>query len=498
MRFFILSISLLLGLQTLQAQMSRLTEDVEWKVTAQGSAGGGDNAPFWFTSNRFGLGPSTNYSGLSRVSLERKVENDSLRFWGVGYGVDIAGAYGKHVNRFVIQQAYLDVQWKMLRLSVGQKERYSELKNPELSTGGLTLGMNARPIPQVRFEMPEFWAIPGTKNWFAFKAHIAYGMYTDDKWQENFNAGTQNLYSSKSKFHSKALFIRIGNTAKFPLTFTGGLEMVCQFAGIGHNQHMYNSTEIVKEVPLGGNVWTAFFPGGSDVNDGFANASGNHIGSWHVRLDWRAKKWSVGAYMEHLFEDHSQMFMQYGFWKDMLLGLEINLPRNRYVSTVVYEHNYTRDQTGPILHDATPECPEQISALDDYYNHHNYGVWQHAGYVMGNPTILSPLYNSFFGHLGSLSTFHNRINMHHIGLAGQPTDQFSWRALYSHESSLGTYERPTLDPLSANFLLLEAKYQFRAGIGLVLSYGHNDGNLLGVSNAAMLTVSYQRIFKKSR
>ena len=53
---------------------------------------------------------------------------------------------------------------------------------------------------------------------------------------------------------------------------------------------------------------------GGDINDGaFTNAAGNHIGSWHARLDWKARNWSLGLYMEHMFEDQSQMFMQYGF-----------------------------------------------------------------------------------------------------------------------------------------------------------------------------------------
>jgi hypothetical protein len=46
--------------------------------------------------------------------------------------------------------------------------------------------------------------------------------------------------------------------------------------------------------------------------------------------------------MEHLFEDHSQLGMQYGFWKDMLLGVEVNLPENPYLSCIVYEHLGTK------------------------------------------------------------------------------------------------------------------------------------------------------------
>ena len=361
---------LLLMPLVMMAQVERLGEDVQYGFSMRGTSGGGDNAPFWFSNNRYGLGPIDNHTVQARAYIKRDAEADSLRFWRIGYGADLVAGYGNQ-SEFNIQQLYFDVQWKMLRLSLGQKERASELKNEELSTGGMTLGINARPLPQVRLELPEFWAIPGTKGWFAVKAHIAYGMYTDNRWQRNWNAGTNNLYTKNSLFHSKALLMKIGNVKKFPLTLTWGLEMACQFGGRGYNEVGYTGQQFEDGIKLGGNILKAFIPSGGDVNDdAFSNAAGNHIGSWHVRLDWKAKSWSIGAYVDHVFEDHSQIGMQYGFWKDMLLGVEINLPENRYVSDIVYEHNGTKNQSGPIFHDATPENPQQISASDSYYNNH--------------------------------------------------------------------------------------------------------------------------------
>lgn len=475
------------------AQISRLGENVQYSFTAQGTAGGGDNAPFWFTNNRYGLGTTQNNSGLARVALWRTVETDSLWFWRMGYGVDLASPINDENGYFCIQQAYADIEWKMLRLSLGQKERPSELKNPYLSTGGMTLGMNARPLPQVRLEMPDFWAIPGTKGIFSFKAHIAYGWYTDNKWQRKFNAGTTNAYTGSSMFHSKALFIRLGNHELFPLEVTGGLEMACQFGGTGWNVLSYVGDELSQNVDLGGSLLDAFLPGGGDVNDeNYTNAAGNHIGSWHLRLDWKQKNWNVGVYMEHLFEDHSQMFMEYGFWKDMLLGLEVNLPRNPFLSTLVYEYNHTMDQSGTIYHDMTVEIPVQVSARDDYYGNHVYGSWQMGGFVLGNPLILSPIYNPYFNRKGTLEIMHNRMKVHHIGLSGRPSAEWGWRAMYTHQVSYGTYKMPTLNPLKSNYLLLEATYTPRRchGLSISTSYGHNIGDLLGNSHGAMLSIRY--------
>jgi hypothetical protein len=326
-------------------------------------------------------------------------------------------------------------------------------------------------------------------------------MYTDGAWQRKFNAGTPNIYTSGSMFHSKALFIRLGNRELCPLEVAGGLEMACQFGGRGWNILPYVGSTLLQDVKLGGNVLTAFVPGGGDVNDeNFTNAAGNHIGSWHLRMDWKEENWNIGVYMEHLFEDHSQMFMQYGFWKDMLLGVEANLPKNPFLSTIVYEYNHTMDQSGAIYHDATAEIPVQVSARDDYYNNHVYGAWQMGGFVMGNPLIISPLYNPYFNKKGSISTQHNRLKVHHIGFSGRPTNEWSWRALYTRQVSYGTYTLPTQNPQSSNYLLLEATYSpsWCRGLSFSSSYGHNIGDLLGNSHGAMLSVRFSGWINRTR
>ena len=74
----------------LQAQVSRLAENVQYFFSAEGTAGTGDNAPFWFTNNKYGLGTTQNFSGLARTALYRTAETDSLWFWRYGYGIDLA------------------------------------------------------------------------------------------------------------------------------------------------------------------------------------------------------------------------------------------------------------------------------------------------------------------------------------------------------------------------------------------------------------------------
>ena len=487
------SIILCLSLySSVRAQISNLGEDILYQVSMQGTAGSGDIAPFWFTNNKYGLGTTEPNSALVRANIRRDICADSLRNWKVGYGLDIAGAVN-HDSKFILQQLYSDIQYKAIRLSIGQKERPLELKSQELSSGGLTTGINARPLPQVRLELPDFWIIPGTKGWLALKAHIAYGWYTDNKWQRHFTQGTTNIYSANSLYHSKAGFLKIGNEEKFPVTLTGGLEMSSQFGGEAWNlqdRADHNGAFDAHQKMNSGlkGYLHAFIPSGSDANDGdFANAEGNQLGSWHLRIDFKQKEWGASFYAEHFFEDHSQLFMQYD-WKDMLYGAEVRFPGNPFVNAILYEHLRTTHQSGPIYHDGTSTLPVSIYGIDNYYNHHIYGAWQHAGMSMGSPLIVSPLYNKN----GRIQVSDNRITASHLGISGQPHQDVTYKILFTHEKALGVYTSPRQDPVYGNFLFVEATYRPHniPGLSFSLSYGQNSGKLLGESKGAMLSVGY--------
>ena len=470
------------------AQASRLGHDIDFHTSLTATAGSGDNAPFWFTGNRYGLGTIQPNSGLLRLGMERSTQADQQRRWRIGYGLDVVGAV-HHDSRFILQQAYADFQYKEVAISVGQKERPTELRDNTLSSGGMAMGINARPLPQVRFEMPRFWAIPKTNYWFAFKGHVAYGWYTDNQWQRRFNAGTDHIYSINSKYHSKAGYIRIGNTDYFPLVLSGGYEMVCQFGGTLYNRAYSNQPDGSYQNPCGLKQYLqVFIPTGTDIIDGNnKNATGNQVGSYSARLDYMGQGWSVAVYGEHFFEDHSQLGFNFA-WKDMTLGLEAHLPQNPILSTLVYEYLRTTDQSGPIFRANTTDAMHSLGGIDDYYNHGMYGSYQHAGFVLGNPLLRSPIYNKD----GNIYVTDNRITAHHLGLSGHPDSQFSWRLLYTHVRSLGTYDKPAVSPRHANYLLLEASYAPRQAEGLTLtaSYGQNGGQIIGQGKGAMLSVAY--------
>ena len=482
------------------AQVPSRMSGMTYRAEVAGTTSSGRFAPQWLTAGRYGLSSSEPHSGYVRGAVERRIENDSLRLWRLGYGIDLAVAAGM-TSVCIPQQYYAEVEYRGFRLTAGCREMDMELKNDALSSGGMTFSDNARPVPQLRLAIPEWKNISRHARMVWLKAHAAYGMMTDGHWTEDFAGGrgqTANLFMRRVLYHSKAAYFRFGNPERFPLNFTLGLEMVAQFGGKVWNvrQRGGNSQTLAQceKLPTGLKAfWQALIPGGSDVNDGdFANVQGNQLGSWNLSLDWTADNWSARTYLDHYFEDHSQMFIQYG-WRDMLLGFEVQPPKNPVVDGMVYEFIRTTDQSGPVYHDATSEFPIQISGADMYYNHHIYGCYQHWGMVMGNPLIVSPVYNgdAASGNVngGKLFTYHSRVVAHHLGLSGAPVTGLQWRALLSHQKSLGNYTAP-LTPMHQTSWMLEAAYtpaRQKAWCFKVAVAGHH-GDILGNSTGASFAV----------
>ncbi len=243
---------------------------------------------------------------------------------------------------------------------------------------------------------------------------------------------------------------------------------------------------------------------------------GNHLGSWHLSLDYNAEDWGARIYAEHFFEDHSGMFFLdydgYGSgeeWnqkkdrsyvlydlKDIQLGAEVRLNKFPWLNNIVFEYINTQYQSGSVYHDHSQSLPDHVGGKDNYYNHGTNTGWPHAGHGIGSPLLLSPVYTT-----GQRIYFmHNRVKAYHVGIMGQPMQELGYRMLWTHEKSLGTYNYPLIDPQRGDFLLAELSYTPRQvkGLSVTASYGMNHGTLLGNSHGAMLTLSYNGILNKKK
>lgn len=491
------------------AQKATEKNDYEYRIEAQGSFSHG-KTPLWLNANKYGLSSLDESNGYLRGMLIRSIDNDKEKKWGYGFGVDIAGAMG-YTSHFIVQQAYAEGRWLHGTLSVGSKQREMNLKNNRLSSGSQTLGINARPVPQVRLALEDYWPVPLTNGWVQLRGHIAYGMMTDDSWQHDFT-NKKSRYADNVLYHSKAGFIRIGNDPYMnPFSVELGLEMASLFGGKAYLPTADGSMQVIEgETGLKG-YWNAFIPGGKDATDGqnYKNAEGDQLGSWMIRLNYETDLWKAGLYADKFFEDHSAMFQLdydgYGSgeewqqkkkrryvlydFKDWMLGFDLNMKYGSWLRNIVVEYIYTKYQSGPIYHDHTQTIPDHIGGNDNFYNHNIYTGWQHWGQVIGNPLYRSPIYNND----GNIEIENNRFMAFHLGFDGRPSDNTRYRVLATYQEGWGTYSRPFNDKHHNISFLVEGEYKFTKKAlrdwSIRGGYAMDFGGILGNNYGFQLTVA---------
>lgn len=485
-----------------------LAKGLEYDIEMQSTFSEG-RTPLWLNANKYGLSSLDNTNGYLRAGVFRPLRTDSARRWGMGYGVDVAVPYN-FTSDFVVQQAFVEGRWLHGVMTVGSKEYPMELKNNLLSSGSQTLGINARPIPQVRIALPEYWALPFAKGWLHLKGHIAYGRMTDDRWQHEFT-NRKNKYADDVLFHSKAGYLKIGNEDVFcPFSLELGLEMAATFGGTAYRPDGKGGMTVLKGDTGLGAYWNAFVPGGYDTGETtYQNVEGNHVGSWLIRMNWDTDMWRFSVYADKYFEDHSAMFqldydgygqgedwdekkmsryVLYDF-KDIMLGMELNIKYDRWINDVVFEYIYSKYQSGPIYHDHTNTISDHIGGRDNFYNHSIYTGWQHWGQVIGNPLYRSPIYNED----GTIMVKDNRFMAFHLGIDGRPFPRFMYRVLASWQEGLGTYDEPYENKRNNFSLLVEGEYAFGGkllnGWKVKGGYGMDLGAILGDNYGFQVTVS---------
>ena len=459
---------------------------IETLYEAGGIAGSGDYAPMWHFSNRQGLGSQENGWAYARVGVggNHGIDLDILDFpIHLDWKADIVGGYCLTSN-VSIQQAYADLRYRAVHISIGQKERWGELRNPRLSTGALTESGNARPIPQVRIELPRYACI--LRNWLYIRGHIAYGRFTDGNWQQDF-AAANTVHSTGVRYHSKAGFLRIGNEEAFPLTAEMGLHMATQFGG-----NCYNSRNIAgnnhKNPTRLKDYLMAFIPTSGDSQyDGSdqANVAGNVLGSWLGALTWNSKEWKLRVSYEHMFDGHSQMFWEYGLWTEQLLGIELELKRSRWVKSILIEYFNLKNQSGPVYHDSTSKIPDQISCKDNNYNHGGYPGWFNYGMTIGSPLCTSPVYNKD----NVLVCYNNRVEAFHFGIEGKPLEWLGYRALLTKSNNWGSYSKPFKDIKTNCSGLVELTFMPNRLWSIMTSFALDKGELYGNNYGGMITIT---------
>lgn len=503
-----------------------LAEDNPLEATFEGQVSfSNSKTPLWLNANKYGLSTLTPKNAYARANI--LYSKDSLwNHFDINIGTDIVlpfhyyykGYEKDYISKLIIQQVYGEVTWKKITVFAGMKQFPAQLRNNLLSSGAQTLGINSRPIPQLRLYRDTWWEIPGLRNWLGFKGHICFGLTTDADWQETFTSGTKLPYNRWLRHHEKAVYLRIGKPKKLPLTAIIGLEMAAQFGGTlynykGTDQNGYRSFHYISLGNGWENYWNALTCGGGGADESkYVNAEGNHLGSWVARLEWDSKKYTIGAYLDHFFEDHSGLFFLdydgYGSgdnWnvkedikylrypmRDFQLGLDLKLKEFTPIHGVTLEYMTTMYQSGPIYHDHNETTSDHIGGIDEFYNNSNTRGWQHWGQAIGNPLYRSPMYNTD----GNITFKSNRFFAWHFGANGSILRNLDYRVLYTWQKSYGTYLNVFAYPLENTSILAELTYrlpdimQFHSPM-IRLAYGADMGKLLGDNSGFQFTVQYK-------
>ena len=131
-----------------------------------------------------------------------------------------------------------------------------------------------------------------------------------------------------------------------------------------------------------------------------------------------------------------------------------------------------------------------MSGCDSYFNHGIYQAWQYYGQGMGSPLLPGPAYNK--DH--TITFRSNRMKAHHIGVQGEPNEEWSWRLLASFARHWGTYDNP-FDEVKHQFSgMAEIKFSpvklkcwsFKTAMGL------DKGSYIGNSFGGSVSVTYKK------
>ena len=471
-------------------------DTLQYRLDLFGSASSGKYTPFWITSNTYGTVPLRPNSGYVRGDLAWKHS-----FSGdiqLEAEADVLTA-SKNTSSFWIQQLYAAAAYHNVYLFVGAKEQYRSMLDKDLSMGDMTYSTNARPIPEINFAFPEYTNLPFTKGYLQFKGDFAAGKSFDNNYilrtkdANSLAAGIPDpLYTINILWHHKSLFLKWEDpNDRFPFYGIVGLEHAAQWAGwtnVANFGQMPNTFKDLIRVVLSQSGDSRSILGEQ------INVLGNQLGTYNIKIAYKNKKFQAAIYKQHYFDDKSGVEM--ANWRDGIWGGEITLLNQPFLKKIVLEYLQTTNQSGPfhfLFYDPQLYPNARGGGADDYYNDYCYfSGWSYFGRSIGSALLTSPEYND--NH--SLGFENNRVKALHLGLTGEITSGFSYRALFTGMYGWGRASMPFTERKNDFSSLIECNYQpdklkgWRIGLQASFDagslYGNNFGCSLKVSKSGVI------------
>jgi hypothetical protein len=437
------------------------SDSLMYRLDYTGVISSGEHAPFWLQSNRFGkISPDPLSSNLG-ASVYKGLNKNAL--FDYGFNADVLIRTGNlQKTEILIHQLYLQAQWWIFDLTLGAKELNHGCHYSDISSGGYLFSGNARPMPRITAGIEDFIFVPFTKNLLEIKGGLSHGWFMDD------------VFAPGIFLHHKYMYARIGG--KFPVRLQVGLDHAAQWGGNipGNGEQKFNY-ENYKSIFFG-------HSGGEGTNlSEQINALGNHIISEHIKLEFRLKPLDINIYWQTVAEDGPVRLLPWKAMnrKDGLWGIALNTHNFPYINEFIYEFFNTLDQSGP-WHDKDGIV---YGGRDSYFTNGIYqNDWTHYGRTIGNPLILSPVFNKN----GSYRIIYNDVQAHHFGAKGNIAG-FNYRIL----GTFSRYYYDNTDPAYPNtswMLEISKKIKKLGNTEFSLSMAGDSGEIPGKTVGLMFSV----------
>ena len=418
---FLLFLSFMFATAILKAQ-SQKQDSILIKANAGFLNSSKDFAPFYLVNNQFGEVDEDDSFFLRGEAYYAHQINDSWRF-----------SSGLVLRNEIFSSLFSSLSFKDWEFSVGRVRKTYGGLDSGLSTGSLALSQNALPLPMLELSLNEYKAVPFTKGYLKVKGSIS------QRWME------EDRYISRALLHGKTLYAMVDLDKIAGLQVASGIVHFAQYGGVSPQGERQPSdfTDYVR-VFMGRGIHN---PDGTSAGEG--NAIGNHLGLTEFIIKKKIKDHTLTLNYQKPFEDAGSI--QFISFKDFLIGLEWELPKNEsWLNKVYIEAVRTKWQSGRGLPDPTEDIEtvqdnrnNEFGERDDIYNNYLYrSGWTYNDQVIGNPLILT--YRRTLEFLNPYPDYgvaiaNNRISALHLGFEGSFSKKIEFKGLVTFSENFGTY-----------------------------------------------------------
>ena len=475
---------------TMAANAQDNLDATTYRAEVAGSVATGDYTPFWMTSNRYGIVPLDANNGYLKAGVFHQQHLGKHFRWSAG--MDYVVAVPRYKNVYV-QQLYGELGYRCLELSVGSKERYDSILDPELSTGDIIYSNNSRPLQEVRLSVPRFTVVPLTKGWLQFKGHFSVAKSFDTGYLEEWHAD-KYYWVKDVLWHYKKITLQLKDTrGTFPFSASVGVQHLALWGGTSTNPKLGEQPRSFKDFLR---IITGSKGGeGASVSDQI-NVLGSHTIGYDFCLAYSSSDWNAKGYYQHICSDKSGTEFRNG--ADGLWGMEFAFPKFKWIEKVVVEYMCTRNQSGPFhLIDFDHKAhPGRGGGGDNYYNNGEYTTGNsYFGKAVGSPLILSPEYNT--NH--STGFRDNRIQDFHFALKGALSPRVDYKLRLTVMNGWGTHAAPFLKKKEGVSMAADVHYNHPKLPGWEFggTFGADTGDMMGSKTVGFgLSVSKRGILKR--